>query len=360
MLLQMWASATEKKETPWLERVMFRTGGFVLRHSWLYRAAGWTASKLQRPFLREGALAAVPWPLSRWTKKRIFPAVASQSFQSRWKKLQWEGSPATGKPEIDHTKQDDAPSQMIQRTARSLHTGVAHAGGLRIAPAAPPQGTPAERFCVELEAVSGKAYRAKDLQEASRIVMDLLREKGIGQVASWDTPLLRILEGAVSAEHGEAGWLWGPSRAENFDALKTIEIGVTEADFGLAASGTLVLLAGLGRSRLISLLPAIHLALLPINRLVEGLDDLPEVFRGAILPNNGSHGIQAIDLITGPSRSSDIGMIPTLGAHGPKEVHVILLESERETTEAAPLEATEESRPENPPYWEETECRNDL
>ena len=353
MLLEMRASATEKKETPWLERAIFRTAGFVLRRSWLYRAAGWTAAKVQLPFVRDGGIAKLPWPLSRWTRTRMFPAFAERSFQSRWRELQWDGAPAPPPPngragegggEGEGEEDGRAPNgrepngrgpEMIQRAARALKTGVEHVGGLRVQPADRPPGDMAERFCRELEGVSGNAHRAKDLREASRIMSDLLQEKGVASVAAWDTPLLRILEGAVSGEGSGAGWFWGPGRNRDFEALKTADLGITEAHLGLAASGTLMLIASPGRSRLVSLLPAVHLAILPEGRLVEGLDDLPGVIGEAFAPGSGANGIQAIDLITGPSRSADIGMVPTLGAHGPKEVHVIIL-GNGETADSGP------------------------
>ncbi|MFQ5913256.1 MAG: LUD domain-containing protein [Nitrospinota bacterium] len=332
MLLQMRASATRKKETPWLERTVFRAGGFLLRHPWAYRTAGWSVSKLQRPFLRGGAITRLPWPFSRWTRMRVFPPVASRSFQSRWKKLQWEEFAAPPHRDADDPsgERNGRTAGMIRRAARSLRTGVPHAGALRVKPAEPPQGSKAERFCRELEGASGRAYRVRDLRDASRIVSDLFREGGFSRIASWDTPLLRILEGAISTELAELTWLWGAGRERDFEALKTAEAGITEVDFALASLGTLGLIARPGRSRLVSLLPAVHVALLPAGRLTEGLEDLPVVLREAFGPESERSGVQGIDLITGPSRSSDIGMVPTLGAHGPKEVHVIVLEGPEE------------------------------
>ncbi|MFQ5691472.1 MAG: LUD domain-containing protein, partial [Nitrospinota bacterium] len=346
MLLRMRALAAEKKEGPWVERAIFRTGGFLLRHPWVYRAAGWTASKLQRPLVRDGAVVMLPWPFSRWTRKRAFPPVAARSFQSRWKTLRWEAPPAPPAPPERPADAagalaasgDGGPPGVIRRAGRALRTGAPHAGGVRIAPIEPPQGSPAERFRRELEAVNGRVYRAGELGDASRIVRALLTDKGISSVAAWDTPRLRILEGAISAEGPKAAWLWGAGRERDFERLKTAEMGITEADFALAASGTLGLIARPGRSRLVSLLPAVHVALLAERQLVEGLEDLPEILRDAFAPPPGEAGaVQAVDLITGPSRSSDIGMVPTLGAHGPKEVHVILLEGELEAEEAGEL-----------------------
>lgn len=327
MLLEMRASATKQKDTPWIERALFRTGGLILRHAWIYQTITWMASKIQKPFTADGDLTWAPWPVSRWTRKRVFPALASRSFQSRWKKLQWEEPVPSGQaPSGEGSRSSNGQTPpMIRRAARSLETGVPHASGLRIQPVPPPPGDRPDRFCVELEAVNGKAYRAGGLAKASQIVAQIIREKQVRILACWDTPMLRILEGAVAAEGCNAEWLWGAGRHSDFDRLKTADLGITEADFGMSASGTLVLVAKPGRSRQVSLLPEMHLALLPENRLIEGLEDIPEIILDTFRPKNGPNGVQAIDFITGPSRSSDIGMVPTLGAHGPKEVHVILL-----------------------------------
>lgn len=328
MLLEMRAAATEKKETPFVERVLFRTGGLILRNAMFYQTVTWLASKAQRLFLEDGGLTWAPWPVSRWTRKRWLPALARHSFQSRWKELQW-GDPLPSEQKLSGNGSQmsvERDQAMIRRVRRSLKTGVPHASGLRVHPVPPPPGNQPERFCTELEAVNGKVYRAVGIGEASQTVAQLIREREIQTLACWDTPMLRILEGAIATEGYNAEWLWGPSRHSDFEQLKTTHLGITEADFGMAASGTLVLLAKPGRSRLISLLPEIHLAILPENRLIEGLEDIPEIILDTFRLKNGTNGAQAIDFITGPSRSSDIGMVPTLGAHGPKEVHVILLQ----------------------------------
>ncbi len=51
----------------------------------LYRLATRMAYFLQRPFVRDGRIAALPGPLAGWTDIRDFPPVASQSFHDRWR-----------------------------------------------------------------------------------------------------------------------------------------------------------------------------------------------------------------------------------------------------------------------------------
>jgi L-lactate dehydrogenase complex protein LldG len=108
-------------------------------------------------------------------------------------------------------------------------------------------------------------------------------------------------------------------------ALFECETGVTTADYAVADTGTLVLISGGERHRLISLLPPVHLCLLAKNRLLPDLGCLLERVREdahgrAVLPH-------AMTLISGPSRTADIEQTLTTGVHGPHRLHVLLYES---------------------------------
>ena len=98
----------------------------------------------------------------------------------------------------------------------------------------------------------------------------------------------------------------------------TIRVGVTGALAGIADTGSLVLVGGEGRPLTASLLPDIHIAILRVSDLVPTLSDAlrrPEV-------DNSPAAV----IITGPSRTADIEMTLTIGVHGPKELHVFLVD----------------------------------
>jgi L-lactate dehydrogenase complex protein LldG len=95
--------------------------------------------------------------------------------------------------------------------------------------------------------------------------------------------------------------------------------GVSEALYGLADTGSVVLAASPEEPRGRSLLPAVHISLLREDRILPGLDELFAAARGQ-LPS-------ALAIVTGPSRSADIEQRLTVGVHGPGEVHVVLLPS---------------------------------
>jgi L-lactate dehydrogenase complex protein LldG len=93
--------------------------------------------------------------------------------------------------------------------------------------------------------------------------------------------------------------------------------GVSEAIYGLADTGSVVLAAAPGEPRARSLLPEVHVTLLREERILPGLDELFAAL-GDDLPS-------ALAIVTGPSRSADIEQKLAVGVHGPGEVHVVLL-----------------------------------
>ena len=95
-------------------------------------------------------------------------------------------------------------------------------------------------------------------------------------------------------------------------------IGVTVADWGIAESATIVQLTRPGRPRSTSLVPSIHIALLPLSRLVA---DLAEAF--ALIRREPEHA--SMVLISGPSKTADIEACMVLGAHGPRAMHLLVL-----------------------------------
>ncbi len=104
------------------------------------------------------------------------------------------------------------------------------------------------------------------------------------------------------------------------DACASAEAGVTSADFALADTGSLVIFTESHESRLLSLLPPCHIAVIERSKIVPSLDD---VLRLRPKPGESS---SAMVIITGPSRTGDIEMRLVRGVHGPGEVHVVIVD----------------------------------
>lgn len=99
------------------------------------------------------------------------------------------------------------------------------------------------------------------------------------------------------------------------------EIAVTGVDYGIAETGSCVLLASEHVSRLVALLPPVHVAIVMKSQVIERLEDLFTLRREAFLDGKlGSY----MNIISGPSRSADIEQTIVTGVHGPGEVHMVL------------------------------------
>jgi L-lactate utilization protein LutC len=103
------------------------------------------------------------------------------------------------------------------------------------------------------------------------------------------------------------------------DVCEKADIGITSADYALSDTGTLVMIASPAEARLVSLLPPAHIAVVPVDRLLTGLDEL---FMLVPMPADQS---SSMVLITGPSRTADIEQILVRGVHGPGQISVVLV-----------------------------------
>lgn len=115
------------------------------------------------------------------------------------------------------------------------------------------------------------------------------------------------------------------SRAEFFKALKVAEVGISPADLGVAETGTLIIVSSDESERLVTALPGIHVAVLPRSKLVYSLEDAQPYISQFL---TRSFEAVSISLISASSRTSDVGGIRILGVHGPKALHVLLLDQD--------------------------------
>ena len=163
-----------------------------------------------------------------------------------------------------------------------------------------------------LERFPGRALRAALPAEAREYIAALIA--GRSAVAS-DSPLLEQL-GILSLP--EIGVACGDP-ASIREACARADIGITTAEYALADTGALVVLASGRQPRLLSLLPLVHITVLPGACILTGLDELL-----TLLPDPAALSSSMV-LIGGPSRTADIEQILTLGVHGPRELHLVVV-----------------------------------
>jgi L-lactate dehydrogenase complex protein LldG len=159
----------------------------------------------------------------------------------------------------------------------------------------------ASEFAGALAALGGRVVEAANRAEARAKIEELLA--GRTYIAS-AAPIVRA-----------CGFTSEFSR----EACAAREFGITSADFALADTGSLVFLSQSGESRLISLLPPRHIAVIERDKI---LADLDELFARVPYPAALS---SSMVIVTGPSRTADIEMRLVRGVHGPGDVTVIIV-----------------------------------
>jgi L-lactate dehydrogenase complex protein LldG len=109
------------------------------------------------------------------------------------------------------------------------------------------------------------------------------------------------------------------------EVIRHAEVGLTGTDYALAETGSLVIMPRRGLSRLVSLVPPVHIALVRPEEVLDTLHDLFLLRRLEYYRRGGEMG-SYLNFITGPSRTADIEMTIVQGVHGPRAVHLILVE----------------------------------
>ena len=244
-----------------------------------------------------------------------------------------------------------------------------------------------EQFTERLEAVGGKVHFARDAAEAREIVGQICSNAGsarrdggrmvVTKVKSMVTEEIELnpyLEGLgmevvetdlgermVQLTHTRPSHLIAPAihltkedAANVFGTEATVEaiqhharhslrqkfieatVGISGANMAIAETGTIVLVTNEGNADLTTTLPPVHIALFGVDKVVATLEDAVAILR--MLPRSGTGQVMTsyVNWITGPSRSADIEQSLTIGVHGPREMHCVIIDNGREDMRADP------------------------
>ena len=105
-----------------------------------------------------------------------------------------------------------------------------------------------------------------------------------------------------------------------------LAIGISAASLGVAETGSYAIADALA-DRLVRMLAYRHIVVLDVARLVPGLDEAGVWLRDRFMGADGSPVGHYASFITGPSRTADIEMSLSVGAHGPAELRIVLLDT---------------------------------
>ena len=197
------------------------------------------------------------------------------------------------------------PVGVAERIAR-------HAPGLIPARA---QGDAAHRVALleqQVQALAGTTQRVRSLEEVPQAVADWLRGQNLPPRVK-RAPALRGLpfERAPLLEVSE-----GRGEGEDLTSLTPVFCAVAE-------TGTLVLQSGPQTPTTLAFLPDNHIAVVKASQVLGTYEEAFALTRQA---QGEGRMPRSFNFVTGPSRTADIEQQIQLGAHGPRRLHIILVE----------------------------------
>jgi L-lactate dehydrogenase complex protein LldG len=155
-----------------------------------------------------------------------------------------------------------------------------------------------------------------DAATAAAFLAGLAHDRGWRRVALHGHPLVESAVRALpcDAYRVDAGGF-------DKDALEGCDAGVTACEALVAQTGSVLVSSATCGGRALSVLPHVHVVVATADQVVPTLADALDAARG----RHAGRLPSMLSFITGPSRTGDIERILVLGAHGPKELIVLLV-----------------------------------
>ncbi len=176
--------------------------------------------------------------------------------------------------------------------------------------------------------LNGGVVVAKDAESFPARLQAMLDTLGVKSAICWDHPLLRKLGVAgILKRCGVEELRVAPEGVEEATGqrfcprLSDVDLGITSADAVFVNAGTVVVMAGEGRPRSVSLAPPMHLAIVPRSALYRDLSSLPQLLRDYMDANGRMPS--GLHMITGASSTADIEQQLVRGVHGPGQIRVL-------------------------------------
>jgi L-lactate dehydrogenase complex protein LldG len=164
------------------------------------------------------------------------------------------------------------------------------------------------RFTTKLTGVDSTWSMAPDMASIPALLADLLRARNLPVAVR------------MGADPDLTGLDWSGLDA-SFGVGRLVEPAtLSRARVASAETGTLALYSGPDNPVTLTFLGEIHFVAIRASEIKAGLDDVWTHLRAS------GQDPRTVNLVTGPSRSADIGQMLQLGAHGPVAMHIFIVE----------------------------------
>ncbi len=172
--------------------------------------------------------------------------------------------------------------------------------------------SPEIAFAEALINVDGKFAYCSDDEEFTTILKSVVLDKGWTSITCFDEKLSGILRNA------------GIQVSDKDDGMMEMQAGLTACEYLIARLGSIMVSSAHASGRRMNVAPETHIVYAKASQLVPDLKDAlngMKVKYGKYLPS-------MISVITGPSRTADIEKTLVMGAHGPKDLYVFMVDDQ--------------------------------
>ncbi|WP_439181911.1 LutC/YkgG family protein [Carboxylicivirga taeanensis] len=201
---------------------------------------------------------------------------------------------------------DKAREAILQRLQRAKNTSGLIPDRSQSTDFFPPTQDVLATFVEECEKVNGRVFICANEQEVQHQLLLLQKEEGWENILCRDKKLAKYLPSGLKM-----------LQESDFELLN---VGITACEFLIARSGSILVSSGQPSGRLLNIFPPVHVVIARANQLVPFIDDALTQYKlkyKECLPSQAT-------VITGPSRTADIEKTLVMGAHGPKQLIVLI------------------------------------
>lgn len=167
-----------------------------------------------------------------------------------------------------------------------------------------------EQFIERAKAADATVTRIASMDDLPAALSDELRQRNLGQSVR------------MGADHALGALDWGQIDVSRGVGRIEEPATLSVAPYGLAETGTLALCSGVDNPVTLTFLGETHFVAIRASDVHAGFEELFAAHRAS------GRDPRTLNLVTGPSRSADIGQTLQLGAHGPVAVHIFVVDDD--------------------------------
>jgi L-lactate dehydrogenase complex protein LldG len=165
-------------------------------------------------------------------------------------------------------------------------------------------------FAEAFTKIAGKFVYCENIREFNESFRILAENQDWHKLYCFDNSLKQLISGS--------GILFFDDRSTITDAQQ----GITSCEYLIARLGSIMVSSAQSSGRRLIVYPDVHIVIAYTSQI---LNDLPDALN-AITEKYGKNLPSLISVISGPSRTADIEKTLVMGAHGPRELYLFLID----------------------------------